>query len=117
MKLYLQAIRALPETFVDERTRLMNVEGMVVAINPEFAPIAYTKAAPEWKKFEFEEAKRVEPERETPEQRAEAEEAFNRRYADDKADEMTKEQWGAWVDALPRSEFMAMMRIGCEVKQ
>lgn len=38
--------------------------------------------------------------------------AFWLRYNADKAEHMTANQWGKWVDALPVSEFIAMIRIG-----
>lgn len=43
---------------------------------------------------------------------SEAEARFWKRYSDDKAEDMSKEAWGEWVDALPKDEFMAMISIG-----
>ncbi len=37
---------------------------------------------------------------------------FWQRYEWDDADGMTEDQWGDWVDALPRDEFLAMIHIG-----
>lgn len=36
---------------------------------------------------------------------------FHRRYQADNVEAMTDEQWGKWVDALPRDEFMAMISL------
>lgn len=41
-----------------------------------------------------------------------AEASFRRRFEADKADEMTEEAWGQWVDKLPKDEFWAMMELG-----
>lgn len=42
-KLYLQAIRALPERFVDDQTQVMELTNprVVVAANPSYLPIMY----------------------------------------------------------------------------
>lgn len=41
-----------------------------------------------------------------------AAERFWDRWERDRAEERDEEAWGAWVDALPRDEFLAMIRIG-----
>lgn len=38
-------------------------------------------------------------------------EAFWSRFERDQAASMTKEQWGEWVNSLPRPEFMAMVNL------
>jgi hypothetical protein len=44
--------------------------------------------------------------------RIDAETRFRQRFEADKADEMTEEEWGQWVDRLPKDEFWAMMELG-----
>ena len=42
-KLYLQAIRSLPEKWVDDKTRItIWMSNVVVAANPKFPPIKYS---------------------------------------------------------------------------
>jgi hypothetical protein len=41
-KLYLQAIRALPEKWIDDKTNITVMEeGVAVGVNPKYAPIKY----------------------------------------------------------------------------
>lgn len=47
---------------------------------------------------------------------SEAEQRFRARYEADKCDEMSEEQWGNWVDALPKEEFLAMLELGMNEK-
>ena len=44
--------------------------------------------------------------------RDDAEARFRQRFEADIADEMTEEEWGQWVDRLPKDEFWAMMELG-----
>jgi hypothetical protein len=53
---------------------------------------------------------------ELPQTVTEAEQRFRSRYEADKCDDMTEEQWGVWVDALPKDEFWAMMELGLSDK-
>ena len=45
MKLYYEAIRALPEEWITEETRITDqlVKDAVVAVNPKLKPLIYTK--------------------------------------------------------------------------
>lgn len=43
--------------------------------------------------------------------------AFWRRHEADGAAGMDAEAWGEWVDALPRNEFLAMIRLGIKAEQ
>jgi uncharacterized protein (TIGR02217 family) len=43
---------------------------------------------------------------------ADADRRFRERYKRDECDSMTEDQWGEWVDALPKDEFWAMMELG-----
>lgn len=45
----------------------------------------------------------------TDEQREGFKQAFNKRFMDDKVDEMTDDQYGKWIDTLPFEEFLAMI--------
>ena len=52
-KLYFEAIRALPEEWVDDKTRItIWMSNVVVAANPNFAPMKYSGG--EWNKIEVE---------------------------------------------------------------
>lgn len=41
-----------------------------------------------------------------------SEKAFHERFAKDNCEAMTDEQWGVWVNALPKDEFWSMMELG-----
>ena len=41
-----------------------------------------------------------------------AEARFRLRFEADKAGDMTEEEWGQWVDRLPKDEFWAMLELG-----
>lgn len=52
-KLYLQAIRALPEKWVDDETLItIWMSNVVVAANPKYAPIKYSGGV--WNEIEIE---------------------------------------------------------------
>lgn len=48
---------------------------------------------------------------------SEAEQRFRDRFKADKCDEMTDDQWGAWVDVLPPDEFWAMIQLGLDASE
>ena len=51
-KLYYQAMRSLPEDFVDSETKAIGDDDCVFAMNPKFQPIIYTKESCKWVKWE-----------------------------------------------------------------
>ena len=56
MKLYYQALKALPNEFVDDNTRATLWEkDMVVAANPSLAPIKYEKSKGKWEQIKLSE--------------------------------------------------------------
>ena len=53
-KLYIQAIKKLPEEFVDEGTRITTFDDNIVyAANPKFVPIVFNRSENEWKELKF----------------------------------------------------------------
>lgn len=61
-KLYYQAMKVIPDDFVDDETRVATMttaEGKdkaVVMVNPKHSAMIYTPEVPEWKAVEFSEA-------------------------------------------------------------
>lgn len=57
MKVYLEAIRALPDEYVAEDTRVMSTwarkEEGAIAVNPRMAPIIYRASTRSWEKMKF----------------------------------------------------------------
>ena len=52
-KIYLEAIRALPEKWVDDKTRIIIwMSNVVVAANPKYAPMKYSGGV--WRDIEVE---------------------------------------------------------------
>ena len=52
-KLYLQAIKKLPDNFIDEETRITTFEGNVYAANPKFCPMVFYESKNEWEDMKF----------------------------------------------------------------
>ncbi len=60
-KLYYKALKTLPSKFVDDETRATVWDkNMVVAVNPEYAPIKYTRQTKKWVEIEFNKGKKNE---------------------------------------------------------
>lgn len=56
MKVYLEAIRALPDEYVADGTQIMVVGdhgGLVIVVNPSLAPIMYRASTRSWEKLKF----------------------------------------------------------------
>ena len=51
-KLYLTAIKALPDNWVHEDTRVTTYKNFAIAVNPEFAPIKFIDG--KWGELVFE---------------------------------------------------------------
>ena len=51
MKKYLVAIRALPDKWIDDQTRVEGFPTCVVAANPEFAPIIFRED--KWEELDY----------------------------------------------------------------
>lgn len=56
MKLYYEALKLLPEEFIHDDTKAcIMTKDLVVAVNPNFAPMAYRSEAGKWEPIEFDE--------------------------------------------------------------
>jgi len=52
--LYYEALRVLPKSFIDDETRATAWSAdMIIAANPKYAPIEYTRQAKKWVKIDY----------------------------------------------------------------
>lgn len=59
MKLMYEALKSLPDKFIDDKTRHCSLDGAVYVANPKYAPIIYKAKTKKWGKVKLFEIKKI----------------------------------------------------------